>query len=403
MVSLRTFVAFALLAYSDALPSNREQSKAFSIKQVPRSLEDTVPRNGPEAYARALAKYGASTAHIDIVARAAVSASGDVAGTPPSYADVEYDCPVTIGSQTFKLDLDTGSSDTWVLGTGSGAASSHTMYSPGSTAKLQSGQSWKIGYGDGSSASGAVYNDIVKFGNTVVTNQAIEMASTASSGFTVSSRPSDGLLGLAFDSLNTVRPKQQLTFFTNAINQGLPQKLFTVRLKKGQAGTYNFGAINSNEYTGAITYTPVDNSQGFWAFTPTGYQVGSSNVVTPSSTSIVKGIADTGTTLLLLDQSIVTAYYNQVSGSAYVKAFGGYVFPCASSLPNLSFVISGYKAAVPGNYMSYARANTTHCYGGLQSNSGIGFNIYGDIFLKSQFVVFDRTQSTPRLGFATAR
>jgi Eukaryotic aspartyl protease len=39
------------------------------------------------------------------------------------------------------------------------------------------------------------------------------------------------------------------------------------------------------------------------------------------------------------------------------------------------------------------------CFGGLQSNTGIGLSIYGDIFIKSQFVVFDGSAS-PRLGVA---
>jgi hypothetical protein len=51
--------------------------------------------------------------------------------------------------------------------------------------------------------------------------------------------------------------------------------------------------------------------------------------------------------------------------------------------------------------MQYAPTDNTSvsCFGGLQSNSGIGFSIFGDIFLKSQYVVFDQTQASPRIGF----
>ena len=90
----------------------------------------------------------------------------------------------------------------WVLGaTLSGSGGSHTYYKPSSSAMTLSGDTWSIRYGDGSSASGNVYSDSVKVGGTMVKNQAVESANKASASFI--NGAGDGLLGLAFDVLNT--------------------------------------------------------------------------------------------------------------------------------------------------------------------------------------------------------
>lgn len=39
------------------------------------------------------------------------------------------------------------------------------------------------------------------------------------------------------------------------------------------------------------------------------------------------------------------------------------------------------------------------CFGSIQSDKGLGFSIFGDTFLKSQFVVFDGSDPL-RLGVA---
>ncbi|KKY17526.1 putative aspartic endopeptidase pep1 [Phaeomoniella chlamydospora] len=387
--------AAAVLSLGAAAPapaSEKRTGKAFTVDMVPKS--NPTVKNGASAYLKALRKYNASPELITAVAAAAAASS--VTATPSEY-DEEYTCPVTIGDQTFELDFDTGSSDLWVLGSSlSSKGNGHTYYTPSSSATRESGETWSISYGDGSSASGTVYSDTVTIGGTTVTGQAVESASKASSEFTASS-PEDGLVGLAFDSINTASPNQVSTFFTNAIDQGLPEALFTALLKHNEAGKYTFGELDSSQYSGDITYTDVDDSDGFWTFSPSGYAVGSGST---KSSSALTGIADTGTTLMLLDTSVASAYWGQVSSASYTDET--WIFDCddADSLPDFTLVIEGYEAVVPGEYMNYAPNGDGTCYGGIQPDTSIGFAIYGDVFLKSQFVVFDKTQSTPRLGFA---
>ena len=228
--------------------------------------------------------------------------------------------------------------------------SGHTLYNPTKTGNVDSGETWSISYGDGSGASGNVYFDTVSVGATTVTKQAVEAAESVSAEFE-SDTASDGLLGLAFNSINTASPNQVATFFSNAI-PSLAAPLFTANLKKGAPGNYNFGYIDSSEYTGSITYVAVNTANGFWEFTGSGYAVGSGAFVSSS----IDAIADTGTTLLYLPAAAVKAYYAKVSGATNSASQGGYIFPCSATLPSITLGIGSYRAVVPGSYINYAPA-----------------------------------------------
>jgi aspergillopepsin I len=150
-------------------------------------------------------------------------------------------------------------------------------------------------------------------------------------------------------------------------------------------------------------------------FTADGYKIGTATGASGSLT----GIADTGTTLLLIDDSVVSEYYAKVKGAKNDATQGGFTFPCSATLPNFSLVIGGEtrtgksleyhnedrlkltKPSVPGSYVNYApiSSGSSTCFGGIQSDAGVGFSIFGDIFLKSQYVVFDVSTGAPRIAF----
>ncbi|KAI0111248.1 aspartic peptidase domain-containing protein [Nemania sp. FL0031] len=339
----------------------------------------------PEGLAKTVAKYNA--------AKKAKRDSGSATTTPEQY-DIQYLTPVEIGTpaQTLNLDFDSGSSDLWVFSTDTPSASvnGQTQYDPSSssTSEKVSGATWSISYGDGSSSSGSVYHDVVNVGGVSFDSQAVESASKVSDQFAQDSN-NDGLLGLAFSTLNTVTPSQEKTFFDNILDN-LDVAAFTADLKYHTAGTYDFGVVDDSKYTGDIAYVDVDDSQGFWGFTA------------DVNGQSVDGIADTGTTLALFPDAVVEAYYQDVDGAENDSSQGGYVFPCDATLPDLTFTPGDASITIPGEYINYAPVDESGetCFGGIQSSADVGISIYGDIALKAAFVVFDKSQSSPRLGWA---
>jgi len=279
--------------------------------------------------------------------------TGIVTATPEQ-GDVEYLSPVTIGGQTINMDFDTGSSDLWVFSTGLNAASQagHTNYdaTKSTTSKVMTGASWSISYGDGSGAKGTVVTDTVNIGGASVDGQAVEMATAVSQSF-VADANSNGLVGLAYSKLNTIKPTQQKTFFDNAM-PSLAMPVFTADLRKAAVGSYEFGNIDSTKFNGSLTWAAVNTTQGFWQFSSNKFQVGTG---APMTIQGGQAIADTGTTLMLANAAIVNAYYSQVNGAVNNATVGGVTFPCNSQLPDLAVDVGGsYMATVRGSDINFA-------------------------------------------------
>ncbi|KAI0173576.1 eukaryotic aspartyl protease [Hypoxylon sp. FL1284] len=386
----------------------------FKITQVPnKKYYGQHKGRGSMAIARAYSKYGAAIPD-DLLSsiqkllgelgllgddgsgsnNMTKDPQGEVAAIPQMF-DSEYLAPVQIGTppQTLNLDFDTGSSDLWVFSseTPANQVQGQEVWNieQSSTARMLAGEKWGISYGDGSSSNGNVYLDTVSIGGITVEDQAVESASNVSAAFTQRA-DTDGLVGLAFGSINTIQPNKQKTFWENAATN-LASPLFTANLRKAEPGNYNFGFIDPTEFTGDITFVPVNTSSGFWQFTAMGYAVAGSDVISAPH----QAIADTGTTLLMVPEAIADGYYAKVQGAASSPSAGGYVFPCGADLPDFTAVIGSYKAVIPGDFIKFAPVDGTSlddaatCFGGIQASpAGFPLAIYGDIFLKAQFVVF---------------
>ncbi|KAK3054569.1 hypothetical protein LTR09_004298 [Extremus antarcticus] len=269
-----------------------------------------------------------------------------------------------------------------------------------STFKWSAGQSWMITYGDSSAAGGGVGKDVVEIGGLCLRNQAIELAETISTSF--QNNAADGLLGLAWGSINTVTPTRVRTPVENMVAQSAIAtyaELFTAYLgsykdasdpDRGQS-FYTFGYIDKDvvKSTGSdVYYAPVDNSNGFWQFPSSSYTINGTVTKTAGRTAI----ADTGTSLALVDDATCKAIYDAIPGSKLSKEFGGYIYPKdtpADKLPSIGFDIGGKTFKLNKEDLGYAPIGSGMVYGGVQSAGDLPSNILGDTFLKAVYAVFD--------------
>jgi len=193
---------------------------------------------------------------------------------------------------------------------------------------------------------------------------------------------------------------QQKTFFDNVL-PSLAQPVFTADLKEDGTGFYQFGTIDTSKFNGELTWVAVNSSNGFWQFPSPSITIGGQQ---KNNLGGSPAIADTGTSLLIVDEAVAQQYYSQVPNSGYSYYVGGYIFPCAqaATLPSFGVAIgsNNYMVMILPSLLNYAPVTSTWCYGGIQSNQGYALQIYGDIMFRSAFFAFQKTTSYQGIGVA---
>jgi len=320
--------------------------------------------------------------------------------------DLEYVGNITIGTppQQFVVVLDTGSSNLWVTDKSCGGGpcrQKHKFDSSMSSTYTDLHRTWSIQYGLGD-ARGNLGKDNMAFGGVGETQLSIPMttfgqANHISNDF--NDDPSDGILGLAFQSLavdDVVPPLQ------NAIAQGLlDQPLFTVWLQhKGamegvNGGVFTYGAIDTTNCASMVTYQRL-TSATYWQFRMEKIGAGSY-----SSSSGWEVISDTGTSFVGGPQSVIRGLANAVH-AVYDSQNEIYTIDCNANPGDIVITIGGMDYNInPVNYIS--PADETTCYFDFFPFDFGGFGpswILGDPFIRQYCNIYDIGQE--RIGFALA-
>lgn len=211
---------------------------------------------------------------------------------------------IEIGSppQTFKVILDTGSSNLWVPSSQCSSISCflHNKYDSSSSSTYQkNGSEFAIRYGSGS-LSGFVSQDTVKIGDLEIEDQHFAEA-TEEPGLAFVFGKFDGILGLGFDSIsvNKIVPP-----FYNLVNQKkVDEPVFAFYLgdanQEGDTSEATFGGIDKSHYKGDLTKIPL-RREAYWEVDFNSIGLGD-NVAELDNTGAV---LDTGTSLIALPSTL---------------------------------------------------------------------------------------------------
>jgi len=318
-----------------------------------------------------------------------------------NYLNAQYYSEISIGTppQTFKVVLDTGSSNLWVpsVKCSSIACFLHTKYDGSSSSTYKAnGSDFAIRYGSGS-LEGIVSQDTVTIGDLAIKNQLFAEA-IKEPGLAFAFGKFDGILGLAYDriSVNGIVPP-----FYSLIDQGLlDEPVFSFRIGSSEedAGEATFGGVDTSAYSGKIDYVPV-RRKAYWEVELEKVSFGDDELVLENTGAAI----DTGTSLIVTPTDVAEMLNTQIGAK---KSWNGqYQVDCAKvpDLPDLSFYFNGKAYPLKGSdYILEVSGTCISAFTGMDLNiPGGDLWIVGDVFLRKYYTVYDLGRDA--VGFATSK
>ncbi|KAF7793504.1 hypothetical protein EIP86_004616 [Pleurotus ostreatoroseus] len=333
--------------------------------------------------------------------------------------DVAYATNITLGGKEFPIQLDTGSSDIWVM----------PPFPLQLTNTTDIPASLTFGIGE---VNGTIAFANMSFGPYEVPNQAILNATVATNFDAIFSSNIFGIMGLSFDIASTVfvetatvlNNTSGLTFLTNVFQQNTSApNLFTVLLGRSydkdgpEEGAFTIGeyvdGFESVAQQTKLFRTPAQTvnvtTQPRWSvqmdsMTVNGkqFQFNASSVPEADPGKQV-AVLDTGFTFSQLPPAAVDFIYSSIEGATFNQTTGKWTVPCECTT-NLSFEFG--NQSVPIHPLDITTVTTddndnvicTNAYQAISLPPGTaaGFDfIMGDSFLKNAYVSFDYGDFTP--------
>jgi len=325
--------------------------------------------------------------------------NGDHIVPVSNFLNAQYFSEITIGTppQTFKVVLDTGSSNLWVPSQecGSIACYLHTKYdSSASSSYKKNGTTFEIHYGSGS-LTGFVSQDTMTIGDLTVKNQDFAEA-TEEPGLAFAFGRFDGILGLGFDTISVNR---MVPPFYNMVEQGLlDEPVFAFYLgdtKDGDNSEAIFGGIDKDHYTGKMTNIPL-RRKAYWEVDLDSITFGDASAPLENTGAIL----DTGTSLIALPETLAELLNKEMGAK---KGYNGqYTIECdkRDSLPDMTFTLSGYNFTItPYDYILEVQGSCISSFMGMDFPSPPGpLVILGDAFLRKWYSVYDLGKGTVGLA-----
>jgi len=402
-VGTLTNIATALLALSTPVLGGKHSA---TLKKVPTS--ETLHENNFKQYVNALGdKYvnafngangnpvafgaGGHKAQVPFVQpEVAINSEHDTPLT--NYANAQYFTEILLGTppQSFKVILDTGSSNLWVPSQdcSSLACFLHTKYDHDSSSTYKAnGSEFAIRYGSGD-MEGYVSRDTLTLGDLVIPHQDFAEA-TSEPGLAFAFGKFDGILGLAYDtiSVNKIVPPVY-----NALSQGLldtPQFGFYLgdNSEEGaDGGEATFGGYDESKLKGKITWLPV-RRKAYWEVSFEGIGLGDEFAELKSTGAAI----DTGTSLITLPSSLAEIINTKIGAT---KSWSGqYQIECEKrdELPDFTMNFSGYNFTLsPYDYTLDVGGSCISVFTPMDFPEPIGdLSIVGDAFLRRYYSVYD--------------
>nr|KMM73483.1 cathepsin E [Coccidioides posadasii RMSCC 3488] len=295
------------------------------------------------------------------------------------------------GGQEMWLLLDSGASESWVMGSNCTAAAclQHNRFGIEHSKTLSvTDEEWEVSYGTGH-VEGVIVRDTLSMAGFQL---ELDFGSALNVSQDFANYPMDGILGLGPSKITKLKPILQVI----ADQKLFKRNIFGISLQRAaddtRDGQLTFGDIDKSKFTGDITYTDVIKSTNRWEIPVSDAIVGGKRVNFTKKSAVI----DTGTSFILVPMKDAEAIHALIPGSS--KGDQYFTIPCDTNL-SLEIEISGTRWTVsPKDYVGNRYGDSCNSYILPRQALGPDQWLLGDTFLKNVYSVFDYDES--RIGFA---